>query len=195
MFNRYKGLFFLNSIYIYQPCQGVLTHSKNVKPFSSNKLLSANNFFFPYKKLWLQHPALRQRALTSRFPQVLPKLCSTVVNSKTGGGKIQTNSERKFVQNTLLSVIFVKEAESSLSAEQVFWGPRMHKESPRRWKMKETWLWGYAAAPKQSLMLFPLSVNILNTRGIQPTRKGQADAYTVSSLWRSTGTKDWDFSD
>lgn len=42
--------------------------------------------------------------------------------------------------------------------------------------MKETWLWGYAAAPKQSLMLFPLSVNILNTRGIKPTRKGQAEA-------------------
>lgn len=25
--------------------------------------------------------------------------------------------------------------------------------------MKETWHWGYAAAPKQSLILFPLAVN------------------------------------
>lgn len=47
--------------------------------------------------------SVETESVNKPFPQVLPRLCSTVVNSKTGG-KQQRNSERKFVQNTVLSV-------------------------------------------------------------------------------------------
>lgn len=48
MFHRYKGSFYF---YLYiNLVEESSTHSKNVKPFSSNKLLSANNFFFLHIK-------------------------------------------------------------------------------------------------------------------------------------------------
>lgn len=71
--------------------------------------------------------SVETESVNKPFPQVLPKLCSTVMNSKTEGGRKINKNERKVVQNTLLSVIprikiFVKEVKRSLSLslEQVF---------------------------------------------------------------------------
>lgn len=142
------------------------------------------------------------------FPQVLPKLSSKyfacVPLSWVQNGKKKTKqnkNERKSVQihfQVWHHWLKWKEVKSSRCR-----GLGPNKTSPRKWKMKETWRWGCAAAPEQSLNLFPLCVNTFEeTKGkIKPIEKVRLrhhhTAYSMSSLWRSTGTKDWvlEFSD